>query len=53
MSGGNILIYPTIQLVDGVEQIVWEGILADWEMAKDMRAEHKKGQPERTVRLMS
>ena len=37
ISGGNILIYPRIVCTAGRRVLVWVGILADWELAKDKR----------------
>ena len=48
VSGGNILIYPRIDDTGGKREIVWTGILGDWELAKDTRV-LKQTQPERTV----
>ena len=48
VSGGNILIFPRIVVVPGKRVLMWNGILADWELAKDTRV-LKKRQPERTV----
>ena len=48
ISGGNILIYPRI-VNDGRKRLlVWQGILGDWELAKDVRV-LRQTQPERTV----
>ena len=48
VSGGNILIFPKIDVIEGKRVLMWIGILADWELAKDTRV-LKKRQPERTV----
>ena len=48
VSGGNILIFPKIDVIEGKRVLMWNGILADWELAKDTRV-LKKRQPERTV----
>ena len=48
VSGGNILIFPKIVVIKSKRKLMWKGILADWELAKDTRV-LKKRQPERTV----
>ena len=53
ISSGNILIYPIIDKVGNTRHIIWQGVLADWEMAKNMREEARKRQPHRTVRSLS
>ena len=44
ISSGNILIYPIIDTVGNTRHIIWQGVLADWEMAKNMREEERKRQ---------
>ncbi|RPD68710.1 hypothetical protein L226DRAFT_495343 [Lentinus tigrinus ALCF2SS1-7] len=34
VSAGNLLIYPYVLKVDGKYRICWQGLLADWELAK-------------------
>ena len=49
ISGGNILIRPKVVKTQGVRQMRWTGLLADWEMAKLMTMVRTPRQPERTV----
>ena len=53
ISNGNILMYPKVRNINRKRALVWRGILADWEVAKDLRAPPKRHQPQRTVRLHS
>ena len=52
VSFGNVLIYPQVgESEDDQCSVVWKGLLADWELAKDYRIT-KALQPERTVSLL-
>ncbi len=48
ISGGNILIVPSILEDDNGAEIQWKGILTDWEMSKPQDCPAPR-QPERTV----
>ena len=52
ISGGNILLRPVISYDPKTRKvnIRWQGILADWELAKNISTEPQAKQPERTVR---
>ncbi|CDO78014.1 hypothetical protein BN946_scf184907.g4 [Trametes cinnabarina] len=50
ISAGNVLIYPKIVEVDGQVSEQWVGLLADWELAKQVRTTDTKDasrQPDR------
>ena len=56
ISGGNILIYPRVRRDRNGRnpQMVWSGLLSDWELAKPIdtvEAASKATQEERMVRL--
>ena len=51
VSGGNILIIPTILEDDDGAEIQWKGILTDWEMSKPKDCQATPRQPERTVSI--
>ncbi|KAI0631755.1 hypothetical protein C8Q77DRAFT_1177749 [Trametes polyzona] len=42
ISGGNILIYPRIMLLEGCDttRVLWRGLLADWELSKPIGGVH-------------
>lgn len=49
VSAGNLLIYPHVRrTADGKYRIYWQGILADWELAKHV-SKTVAMQPQRTV----
>ncbi|KAI8974250.1 hypothetical protein BD414DRAFT_424467 [Trametes punicea] len=48
ISSGNIMIRPTIETqASGSRQVVWRGVLTDWELAKSL---HDNGQDSQTRR---
>ena len=55
ISGGNLLIYPTVQSAvdpeskEEIRSLQWVGILTDWELSKGVDAPSGARQPERTV----
>ena len=55
ISGGNILILPKGVDGAGTRELVWTGLLCDWEMAKStVRGDlTMPRQPERTVSILT
>ena len=54
ISVGNTLICPTISYDEETKtyEIIWKGMLSDWEVAKSKNSDLGARQPERTVCLL-
>ena len=53
ITDSNIMIYPNVQETDDRIEVVWSGMLIDWEMSKPIVAPLEARQPGCTVRSFS